>query len=93
MPKTAEEIYRVPNSECPHCRHRLNACSTLDTPRAPRPGDLSVCIGCGEVVQFGARLELQRAPVRVLIRLKPRERAELRKAQSAVRAMLADPPA
>lgn len=87
MPDTPDH-YRIPRSQCPHCGHRLNAASAAGLPR-PRPGDLSVCIGCGEVVQFGPRLSFKRVPARVLANLLPDEAAELRYVQINVRAFLA----
>lgn len=82
------EIHRVPLAQCPHCGHRLNAAQFGEQQR-PRPGDLAVCIGCGEAVQFGPRLKLRRVPLRVLALLLPDEKEDLIKVQSHVRALLA----
>jgi hypothetical protein len=87
MPDTPDH-YRLPRSQCPHCGQRLNAAIAEGLPK-PAPGDLSVCIGCGEAVQFGPKLSLKRVPPRVLALLLPEERADLDHVQSQVRAMLA----
>ena len=58
------EIYRQDEQNCPHCDKQLNAAGTRpgipDTdPRAPQPGDLTVCYGCLAPLAFGPELRLQ----------------------------------
>lgn len=55
----------------------------------PEPGDMSVCIGCGEVLQFDERLRLVPMKASQIAALLPDEAAELRKVQTVVRAFLA----
>lgn len=43
----------VTASRCPSCGHRLDAAShPRDENVRPRPGDLSVCIQCAELLRF-----------------------------------------
>jgi hypothetical protein len=81
--------FRFKLTRCPHCGHRLNACSTLGEDRPPNPGDLSVCMGCGQVVRFGPKLKLQRVPASVIAALLPDERAELQEVLDKVRGFIA----
>lgn len=81
---------RVPEVRCPHCGHRLDAAGTL-AGAVPRPKrfDLTVCFGCGEVLQFDRRLRLQRITANELAALTPDEAADLRQTQTAIREFLA----
>jgi hypothetical protein len=52
---------RLPFSRCPHCGQKLDAASRMEGPQPlPKPDDLSVCIGCGEVLAFDGRLHLRK---------------------------------
>jgi hypothetical protein len=48
---------KMPDAKCPVCGHAFSAASNaLDNERGPRPGDWSICIGCGTVLAFDATL-------------------------------------
>lgn len=83
---------RIPQAKCPHCDHVLNAASVPGRRRPPEPveGDLSVCLGCGEVLMFDARQRLNKTTAAILAGLDPNEIAELRIVQRAVRSVLDD---
>lgn len=87
----AMSAMRVPAIECPACGIVLDgALAIVEFGAPPRPGDVSVCFGCGAVLVFtaipGARLmgfaEMAALPEGVAM--------ELRQAQEIVRAHLAD---
>jgi hypothetical protein len=82
---------RTPVSRCPHCGYRMDAVSQIGVERPPRPepGDLTVCFGCGEALQFGPRLAMQKITAAQLAALEPDEAAELQRMQVVVRAFLA----
>ena len=46
---------------CPWCGHHLDMATGVGTDKLPRPGDRSICIGCGAVCVFEADLTLRRA--------------------------------
>ena len=50
--------HRVPASRCPCCGLLNDGAS--GGPTKPEPGDLTVCIGCAAMLQFGQTLELER---------------------------------
>jgi hypothetical protein len=81
---------RVPVTRCPHCGQKLDAASVLqgEVP-LPEPDDLTVCFGCGEALQFDAKLRLRKMTAAELAALAPDEAAELRQTQQAIRKFLA----
>ncbi len=54
----------------------------------PKPDDLTVCMGCGEVLTFGPRLTLHKITAAELAALTPEEAADLEQTQTIVRAFL-----
>jgi len=48
--------HRLPESECPSCGYRVDAASGISTDEAPKPGDVTLCMKCGQVMQFTATL-------------------------------------
>lgn len=82
---------RISPGQCPHCGKRLDAVSRLEGPVTnPSAGDLTVCFGCGESLQFDDRLRLKRISATELAALDPEEAADLNKTQAVIRAFLRD---
>lgn len=52
-------IHRTPAQACPACGYRLDAHTARDGDAAPRPGDLSLCLRCGAVLEFGPTLRVR----------------------------------
>jgi len=52
------KVNRVPLQQCPWCAARLDAVSHSED-CIPNPGDLTICLYCGGVSEFGDNLELQ----------------------------------
>lgn len=54
--------WRMPESKCPWCGIKLNGAYQdglkKDEAIAPNPGDVTVCIGCCEIIVFGKAYEL-----------------------------------
>lgn len=48
-------------SACPNCGKVMDAATAVDGSGAvPQEGDVSVCLYCGEALQFGPDLDLER---------------------------------
>ena len=76
---------RTAECRCPWCGHKLDAAMAGDpaTPDAvPKPGDVSVCISCAQILVFTDELTL-RASMPGEIEITP----ALRRVQQAVRAL------
>lgn len=77
--------HRVRGSRCPQCGALMDGATGLTGDRAPRPGDISICVYCQEILQFQPDGTLERIPVEVLADLalkQPRFYSLLLKAQS-----------
>jgi hypothetical protein len=56
------EAVRMPPATCPACQATLDAATdSAGGDAVPKPGDLTICIHCTEVLQFDA----ERVPVQV----------------------------
>lgn len=76
---------RTPECLCPWCGHRLGASMAADPKKpdaTPKPGDLTVCFSCAQVLVFTDDLKL-RASMPGEIEDMP----ALRRAQQAARAL------
>ena len=62
---------RIPESNCPTCNHKLNAVSDCINQNVPKPGDISMCIKCGQMLEFSDDL--------TQIHIKPKTLEELKK--------------
>jgi len=52
------ESTKIGDNHCPHC-NELTDMAASSQGRGPRPGDLSVCIYCGEVGMFQPDMKLR----------------------------------
>lgn len=49
----------VPDCACPTCHKVADRATAVDgNQKAPEPGDITVCLGCGEALSFGPGLSL-----------------------------------
>lgn len=47
-------VIKLPGSpKCPVCAKTLNGAAAVGHDSAPEPGDVTICIGCGTVLEFG----------------------------------------
>lgn len=85
-PAAMSDFLRIEQGRCPHCHHVLTAVGHManDIPPMPREGDMTVCIGCGAVLQFNARLRLEAMTAAELSALDPEEAADLDRTRRAV---------
>ena len=51
----------IPESVCPTCGYNMDeATPAFDEQAQPKPGDLSICLNCGEMLEFDESLHLTR---------------------------------
>lgn len=75
-------IHEIEGNPCPHCGHALNHCADLGgSDEPPRPGDLSLCVQCGNILEFDDTLRRRAIPLdqlRELLDEQPQLREMLR---------------
>jgi hypothetical protein len=71
---------------CPTCGYTLDAVSEMGNgARAPEPGDASLCIDCGEILEFAADMTLAKINEGTVAKLDPEDYDQLLMAQKFVR--------
>ena len=59
--------HEIPKCNCPICGYQPDCASAADNSDSrPKPGDITVCLKCGEIMEFGSRMELQEASLDTL---------------------------
>lgn len=53
------ETTRTPESRCPHCNHSVDAATSVEEARKPKPGDITVCAYCGWICVFDSQIHLK----------------------------------
>ena len=81
---------RLREDRCPWCGKTVDSLSTLEgEPPFAREGDMAVCFGCAEVMQFDADMRLiKMTAAEIAAALSPEEAADLIETQDAIRAYL-----
>lgn len=64
-------------STCPGCGQALNASVDPKERGGPRPNDVSMCVGCGTILQFDQQLRLKAMTPEQIERLPPKTAEEL----------------
>ena len=53
------ESTEVAPSQCPGCKRTLYVASSFQANAIPKPGDPTVCLYCGEILEFRADMQLK----------------------------------
>jgi hypothetical protein len=78
----------LPVQHCPVCQHRLDCATEMgheDHGCRPHPDDLTLCISCGEVLQFNADYSLRKADLSALMALRKKDLDKIGMAQQIIR--------
>ena len=81
------EPITVPPSTCPTCGYVCDSATAVtgeNVVRA-RPGDISICLKCGDVLQFGEAMRLRVADLNSLVSLTDEDRDIIGRAQKLIR--------
>lgn len=85
----SQEIGRgvLPTSCCPVCRYEMECATSLEKiRRVPIAGDLSICLNCGEILQFNDILVAKPIPKELLSSLDDQTKELLIKARTIIKA-------
>lgn len=75
----------LPICHCPTCGYVLDSATCVEGDHNPKPGDVSVCLKCGEVLQFNESLAVVAADLNSLITLDDQQRNLIGRAQRIIR--------
>lgn len=70
---------------CPVCDHKIDAMTGVDHDAAPKAGDFTVCIYCGNVLRITDGLGLRIATTDEIASATPETRRIIKAAQFAIR--------
>jgi hypothetical protein len=76
----------LPLSRCPTCGYTSNAAKQIEGhSNSPTPGDISVCIKCGEALCFTETLHVRLAELNDLVKMDKELQDRLGRAQKVIR--------
>lgn len=77
---------RVRGSNCPSCSKFLDGATGTDNKSTPpKPGDLTICVYCVEVLQYGSTLELSKFNFESDPELPEETKVKLRQVRAVIR--------
>lgn len=81
----AMTTHQIGKGQCPACGYVADCASTLSgSDGAPSPGDLSICLNCGELLQFEDGYKVKRAPDGIQLQLSDEVRRKVVRAQRLI---------
>lgn len=77
----------LPPCKCPTCGYKMDAATPayFNAKVSPRPGDLSLCMKCGEMLVFTESLTIRILELNDMLQLKAVTQKELTNAQKLIR--------
>lgn len=79
----------IPDQRCPQCGRAFDTASHAIEAISPKPGDLTVCLGCASVLQFDKAMRNRVVSEAQLRRMRQKEPATMRQVAKIQRAILA----
>jgi hypothetical protein len=74
---------------CPACSYRMDCSTPLEGNATPKPGDFTLCISCGELLQYGKGLQFEAIPDDDFLKLPPEEIERLLDLEERTKALIA----
>jgi hypothetical protein len=75
----------IPSDRCPICAYEFDAASGMTHDARPKPGDVSLCIKCGEVLEFASDMRVRQASLETMLSLPDDAKAQVDKMQKIIR--------
>ena len=81
------DSHEAPVDLCPHCGYSTNRTSPLTGARGPKPQDFTICLNCGEFLQFDDNLRMVKTTdADMEAAINPTHMMMVRKAQNWIKA-------
>ena len=80
--KMSDKDHPMPLTLCPNCGHKLRRASGINTEGPPTPGDITICIKCGKILEFQPDMTTATISIRDL---PPTTQQIIRQGQAAIR--------
>jgi hypothetical protein len=77
--------YKIPDGHCPTCNKHINGATPVSEDKHPKPGDLNLCAGCGELLQFTEGLGLAVMPADIWDKMDAQTYKEVTHTQKLIR--------
>lgn len=78
---------KMGEDHCPACNYLCDSASALNEPHStPNPGDVSICLNCGELLEFSSDMALIEIRKETLSELEPKQLQELYNARAHIKA-------
>lgn len=82
-------MIEIKESNCPGCGKKLDAVSAVDKENLmPKEHDVTICLGCGTVLEFTSDLGLIKATDVILAGMDPEDKLQLEQGKKYVAAYL-----
>jgi len=78
------ESIKMGKDNCPYCGYEVNAATNMNDDELPRPHDLSICLNCTEVMEYGEDFALQKFPKVLFDKLPQDVIANIRRVQTTI---------
>ena len=76
----------MPAYDCPACHYHMDAVtSSMPVPRAPIPGDITVCAKCGEFLTFDEGMKVRSMDLHDMLAVSPEGQAHMSAMQALIR--------
>lgn len=85
IPMATENPNPLPKSVCSTCGYETDTSTSLTSNHRPRPGDICLCLKCGEVGEFDDDLRVKKATLETMTALTPEQFTDISLAQKLIR--------
>jgi transcription initiation factor IIE alpha subunit len=75
----------LPVVHCPVCNYRMDSAVSVGSQSRPRPGDLSLCAKCGEILVYDENMGVRQPLVKEMVELPQDVHHNLEVAQNTIR--------
>jgi transcription initiation factor IIE alpha subunit len=80
-----KDYIKMGTDYCPNCNYQIDCASAVEGNEAPNPHDVSICINCGEWLEYSDDMALIRITERAIKELSDKDLFIMKEAQAHIR--------